>query len=103
MGRQRSFKLRTVDQESAETSAPVAILVHVGEKRKPSGNSSGLGVFSIAFGLLVAGNPVVDELGRGRVVAHDDEHRWAAKLRHLLPLREHLRVEIGRASRRETG
>ena len=88
------FELRAVDQEGAEAGAPATMLVDVGEERKLAGDDARLLVVALAFGLFVAGNPVIDELGRRCIVAHHDEYRRAAKLRLLLPLGKHFVIVL---------
>ena len=64
-----------VDQQRAGAAEGVAVLVGVAEQFQPPGDWGGTAIFILA---VEAGDEVVNQLGRGCVVAHHDE-TW----RHL--------------------
>ena len=92
------FELFAINQQSAGSGVAVAGLVVVAKQFQTAGMMhGGLAVFADA---VKAGDVIIDKLGRGSVVANDDEHRWDADVL-LLPKRVGLlivtveRVECG--------
>ena len=64
------FELLAVDQQSARTGQALAVFVEVAKELEVTIAEDGRAVVLL---VVKAGHVVVDELGRGRVVADDDE------------------------------
>ena len=70
------FELFAINQERARPTERVAVLIEIAKQREPAVFKRGRTVVVLA---VEAGNIVVDEFRRGRVVANEDEARGYTK------------------------